>query len=448
MPDTCRERLIIFTRYPEPGNTKTRLISRLGSHGAAELQRRMTEHLLSTVCRLTSDSPVEVEIRYDGGNGDLMKAWLGEDFTLTPQSDGELDERMGSAFSDAFNRGVRRAVIIGTDIPGITADILHQAFESLKQNDLVFGPAADGGYYLIGLHAESFKSALPALFTAIPWGTEGVLDQSLKIAKTINLTVAVVNELQDVDRPEDLWIWENVTGTDVNNLVSDKISVIIPTLNESATIVSTLDHIGSTKNVEVIVVDGGSTDGTVEQAESYGAKIIRAPRGRAVQMNTGAAAATGDILLFLHADTLLPEGFAGHIRQTLKISGVVAGAFELGIDSPVGSLRVMEKVANWRSRSLQMPYGDQAMFLTDAMFQEVGGFPEMPIMEDFAFIKKLQKKGRIEIVPAAVMTSPRRWLSIGVWKTWIVNRLMVAGYTLGIAPETLARWYNREKGLK
>ena len=170
MPYATRQRLIIFTRYPEPGKTKTRLISRLGPQGAAELQRRMTKHLLSTVSGLTTDHPVEVEIRYDGGSDDQMRSWLGEDFTLTPQSDGELDERMGLAFSNAFECGVNRAVIIGTDIPGITTGILQRAFEALKQCDLVFGPAIDGGYYLIGMHAKSFKQALPELFIAIPWG--------------------------------------------------------------------------------------------------------------------------------------------------------------------------------------------------------------------------------------------------------------------------------------
>jgi rSAM/selenodomain-associated transferase 2 len=165
-------------------------------------------------------------------------------------------------------------------------------------------------------------------------------------------------------------------------------------------------------------------------------------------MNVGAAAATGNILLFLHADTLLPEGYDGQVRGALSRPGAAAGAFALGIDSPLPSLRIMENVANWRSRFLQKPYGDQALFLAAETFRAIGGYPDLPIMEDFELVRRLKKKGRIIVLPAPVTTSARRWLHLGVWKTWFVNQAAITAYFCGIAPGTIARFYNREKGIK
>jgi rSAM/selenodomain-associated transferase 2/rSAM/selenodomain-associated transferase 1 len=446
MSEITRERLIVFTRYPEPGKTKTRLIPCLGPQGAAALQRRMTEHLLANVRRLRAVRPTALEIRYAGGSRQLMQGWLGAGLMYTPQSNGDLDRRMGRAFNDAFGCGVDAAVIIGTDIPGITAEILHQAFAALQNRDLVFGPACDGGYYLIGMHNNSFGRALPQLFSGIPWGSADVLDLSLKVAAKIGLTVALLEKLQDVDRPEDIRIWEQQTGNAVKHLHTDRISVIIPTLNEAADITPTLKQAQKGDHVETIIVDGGSRDNTTEIARSYGAKVLSTLPSRAGQMNAGASIATGKIYLFLHADTRLPDRFDVHVRQAMQQSDVAAGAFKLRIDSDVSSLRIMERVANLRSRYLKKPYGDQAIFLNAALFHSLGGFPDLPIMEDFELVRRLGKKGRIVILPQAVVTSPRRWLNIGVWRTWMINQLVILAYYLGVSPEKLAHFYRRGRG--
>ena len=152
--------------------------------------------------------------------------------------------------------------------------------------------------------------------------------------------------------------------------------------------------------------------------------------------------------MFLHADTCLPPGFEGHIHRILENPGVVAGAFELIIDASIPSLRIVERVANWRARLLQAPYGDQAIFVPAACFREIGGYLPLPIMEDFELVRRLKKKGRIIVLPAPVTTSARRWLHLGVWKTWFVNQAAIAAYFCGIAPGTIARFYNREKGIK
>jgi len=199
--------------------------------------------------------------------------------------------------------------------------------------------------------------------------------------------------------------------------------------------------------VEVIVVDGGSSDDTVQLAESLGVKVIAATTGRAHQMNTGARAATGDILLFLHADTILPTSFQILVRTALIKTAratPIAGAFELRIAAPLPSLRLIESSVNWRSRWLQMPYGDQAIFLKREVFDNVGGFPDLPIMEDFELMRRLRRLGRIVIVAAPVLTSGRRWLRLGVWKTTLINQIAILAYLLGVSPLQIAHWYRRQ----
>ncbi len=223
------------------------------------------------------------------------------------------------------------------------------------------------------------------------------------------------------------------------------ISVIIPVFTDAESLDLALGSTQDYTGVECIVVDGGSSDESAEVAQSRGVKVLHSPPGRARQMNAGAEVAEGRFLLFLHADTRLPEGFDGHVRQILTGSGVAAGAFQLQIDAPSARLRLIEKAANWRSRYLQMPYGDQAIFLRKELFREMGGFPDLPIMEDFQLIRRLQGEGRIVIAPAAVVTSARRWKKLGALRTTLLNQLMILGFYLGFEPARLARWYRRKK---
>ncbi|MBW4676243.1 MAG: TIGR04283 family arsenosugar biosynthesis glycosyltransferase [Desmonostoc geniculatum HA4340-LM1] len=229
------------------------------------------------------------------------------------------------------------------------------------------------------------------------------------------------------------------------NIVASKISIIIPTFNEEKNIKEAIATTQISTNIEVIVVDGGSSDDTAAIAQSLGVKVISSSPGRAIQMNTGAVAASGDILLFLHADTHLPAGFDEIICTALQQPGTVAGAFNLRIDSSLLSLRWVELGVKWRSHFCQMPYGDQAIFLTKAVFQQIGGFPELPIMEDFELVRRLKAIGRITIISAPVVTSARRWLQKGVLKTTLLNQIVIIAYLLGVSPERIRGWYRREK---
>lgn len=194
-----RECLIVFTRYPEPGKAKTRLIPVLGEDGASNLHRQMTEHTLSQVRELQSDRATRVEVYFTGGDQQLMEDWLGADIIYQPQGEGDLGQRMKSAFQTAFAAGMEGVAIVGTDCPGLDAKIMAQAFEQLNGHDLVLGPAMDGGYYLIGL-----RRVIPELFEEINWGTSEVREKTVAIAISLGLAVAYLPPLFDVDRPEDL----------------------------------------------------------------------------------------------------------------------------------------------------------------------------------------------------------------------------------------------------
>ena len=429
-----KERLIVFTRYPEPGKTKTRLIPAIGAETAACLQRSMTEHTVVQAQSLASQREVELEIRFTGGNKRLLQSWLGSDCCYRSQAKGDLGERMAEAFRQAFQEGMQRVVIIGIDCPDVDGLLLKKAFETLEEQDLVLGPAIDGGYYLIGL-----RRFVPHLFQGVPWSTEQVLQQTVEIAAAQNWTVGYLPTLEDVDRAEDLAVWERVSGTTIAELENPKISVIIPVVNEAEAIAKTITQ-AQAANTEIIVVDGGSSDATVAIAQS-GVQVISSPLGRAKQMNAGAAVATGEILLFLHGDTLLPADFAQQVRQTLVLPQFIAGAFELQIDSKLPSLRLVERCVQWRSRYLQMPYGDQAIFLRAKVFRQMGGFTELPIMEDFELMQRLRCRGAIALVPRPVLTSARRWEKLGVWRTTLINQLIILGYYWGVSCDRLARWY-------
>ncbi len=221
------------------------------------------------------------------------------------------------------------------------------------------------------------------------------------------------------------------------------ISVVIPALNEAATIETAVSSALGIDDVECIVVDGGSHDRTVERARRAGATVARAPRGRAKQLNAGARAARYPLLLFLHADTVLPSGYGAAVRRILAQPDVACGAFRLRIEPAGSALRAIERIANLRASRFALPYGDQALFLRADRFHRLGGFPDLPVMEDFELVRRLRRAGRIEIAPEAVETSSRRWRRYGTWRTTVLHQIAVLAYLGGIRVRTIARWTAR-----
>jgi hypothetical protein len=226
--------------------------------------------------------------------------------------------------------------------------------------------------------------------------------------------------------------------------MSAGISIIIPALNEAEMISRTLASAAGASDPELIVVDGGSGDGTAEIARSCGATVVSSPPGRGRQMNAGARAAQGECLLFLHADTRLPPGYQQEVRRVLELPGVAAGAFALAIDGAGRGLRLVERAANLRSRLLQLPYGDQGLFLRTELFRSLGGFPALPLMEDVEMARRLRRRGRIVTSPLAALTSARRWESLGVVRATLLNQFFLLASLLGTPPRRLASWYYRQ----
>ncbi|MEW5756017.1 MAG: TIGR04283 family arsenosugar biosynthesis glycosyltransferase [Pseudomonadota bacterium] len=221
------------------------------------------------------------------------------------------------------------------------------------------------------------------------------------------------------------------------------ISIIIPVLNEAASIVEVLHSLSALRGRghEVIVVDGGSQDDTMALSRPLADRVVQAPRGRALQMNAGAAAAQGEILLFLHADSYLPECADQLIIAAVGAKTKAWGRFDVRLSGGHYMFRIIETMMNWRSRLTGIATGDQGVFVTRRLFEAAGGFPAIPLMEDIAFSRALKKIARPICLKDRLRTSSRRWEQRGIWRTILLMWRMRLAYALGADPAVLAKAY-------
>jgi rSAM/selenodomain-associated transferase 2 len=220
-----------------------------------------------------------------------------------------------------------------------------------------------------------------------------------------------------------------------------RISVIIPALNEEQSIAATLRSIISLQPYEIIVIDGGSADGTVAVCHALGVNVLSSPRGRAAQMNFGARHATGEALWFIHADTQPPYSALADIAGALADPRIVGGRFDVCLDSTHWMLKLIGAMISLRSRLSRVATGDQAIFVRRDVFAELGGYPDLPLMEDIAFSRALKHLGRVACLRSCVVTSARRWEAEGIWRTVFKMWALKSLYLLGISPRRLKRYY-------
>jgi rSAM/selenodomain-associated transferase 2 len=353
---------------------------------------------------------------------------------------------MKRALTSSFQDGFEKVVIVGTDCPSLDSDCVVEGFDLLKENPIVLGPASDGGYYLIGIRSDAPTWLYQLVFENIPWGTEQVFNSTVNALAETGLDLGLLDERADVDEPEDLEHWDEVLRTqNAERRTQEKadlsISVIIPTFNEEERIGELLRQLQAA-DVEIIVADGGSTDRTVAICDEAGVKTVHSSRGRATQMNAGASEASGEIFLFLHADTHLPDRFEDRVREAIT-EGFAAGAFLFGTDSDSFSMNIIENAVHFRTYRLGIVFGDQAIFATREAFFRAGTYLEQPVMEDYELWKRLGKVGKRYLIPLSVTTSTRKWEQHGVWRTTLINQAVTWLYILGVGPDRLARWYKK-----
>jgi len=428
--------VFIFAKPPVPGLVKTRLAL---PGRAAELARAFLIDTYVTIQDLGWASPIVAT------TGDLdarLRAVLAP--TVWPQGDGDLGARLERVLRRALEHSPA-AIAVGADSPALPIERYEEARAALATSDAVIGPSEDGGFYLLAV-----KRCPDGLLADLPWSTAGTFAATVARLRARGLTVATLAPWFDVDHPADLERLRRelaarpeVALATRQALAGPRLSVVMPVLNEEKRIAAALAAVVRLPGVdEVIVVDGGSTDSTVELAATYPVRVVSARRGRGPQLNAGAAQATGDVVLFLHADTTLPHDTAAHVRSALARPGVVAGAFRTWTiaDEARPWFAPLLHLADLRSRTTRFPYGDQAMFVRADVFRRVGGFPDVPLMEDLELSRRLWRHGRIHTCRASVRVSGRRFVARPIVFTTLVNVFPLL-HRAGVSPHTLARFY-------
>lgn len=422
--------ICIFAKTPRPGRVKTRLAPALGEGGACALARAF---LADSRAAMGAVPWARTVLAADGPPAE--GEW--------PQGDGDLGARMERVLRRALGEAPF-AIAVGTDSPGLPPSLLEQARAALESADAVVGPATDGGFYLLGL-----RSCPPGLLADLPWSREDTGRRTLARLRERGLTTAVIDPWFDVDRPEDLARLRAllaagaVSAPETARLLAPRISVVMPVLDEERRIGRALDDLRAVPGLaETIVVDGDSRDRTVALARERPVRVLSAPRGRALQMNAGAAVAAGDVLLFLHADCALPREAARAVADALVDPETVAGAFRTWTvaDGRPPWFAPLLHVADVRSRISGLPYGDQALFVRADVFRRAGGFAQLPLMEDLELSRRLRALGRVRTVPEVVQVSGRRFIARPVRSTLLMNVFPLL-YRLGAPASALARLY-------
>lgn len=442
--------ICLFAKPPVPGRVKTRLIPVLGSDGAAELATAfledswiaLSEFPWAQLVLASTDETLQDPL------GDRAEVWL--------QGEGDLGARLERVLGRAL-QDHPFAIAVGADSPGLPHRFLDEARVALARVDAVIGPSDDGGFYLLGL-----RECPKGLLSGIPWSAPTTCLETIAKLQAAGLTVHILDNWFDVDTAEDLERLRALLGAKqieapntkrsleahASNSSEDtplRCSVIIPALNEREYLPQTLLALEKQEWIhEVIVADGGSTDGTREwlAAQTF-ARVVDAPAGKGNQLNAGAQAATGEVLLFLHADCQLPPEAGDSVASALRSQDAAGGCFEVRFTGNKSrSLKVVAAGINLRARLSAAATGDQGIFVRRETFERIGGCPDWPLFEDVEVVRRIKTIGKFAVLRSKLEVSPRRHLARGVFRTVLLIYALRVAYWLGVSPFTLKKWFD------
>lgn len=435
--------VIVFTRVPVPGETKTRLMPDLTGEECARIHSMFLLDLRDLLSKVNADvfyaiTPFE--------KASCFRELMGDDIQIFIQSGDDLGEKMINAFRYAFQRGYESVVLFGSDSPEIEAGDIERAFDLLEEKDIAIGRSFDGGYYLIGmtgLHKD--------IFSIEKYGTDTVFEATLARITGLGLSYGETTPHHDIDDIHDLRAFfdrergknrldKSHTGRYLAR--TQKISIIVPIYNEEKTIDLLQDNVKPLLNsAEIIFVDGGSTDNTLSLIGPE-FTLISSDKGRANQMNEGAKKSSGDVLLFLHADSRLPQNPLEEIREVMTRHK--AGAFGIEFDSNSPLMKICQFLSNLRLSRGNIAFGDQGIFIDRKLFFDLGMFPKIPLMEDYQLSLSLGERGiKIGMCKNRIRTSARRYPKNPLGKLLLMGKMyrLRKKYRAGVPIEEIAAEY-------
>ena len=447
--------IIFFTRAPISGKTKTRMQPYLSPDECAALHKAMIKDIYEECSKIQADifvyyTPLE-------GLGRLYKL-IGKESTYRLQKGADLGEKMYDAIAEVLDFGYESCILIGSDIAELRKEHLNTAFDKLEYADVVFGKTVDGGYYLVGM-----KRAVKEVFEVEKYGNSDVFANTLKRLSNLGLKVAYTKTLYDIDTKDDLALhrqrlrkyvprhskyYKEFQKRSLGKFVLGKlkISIIIPVYNEEKTIVNLQRQLDSLYGkCEIIFVDGGSTDATISLIDpKY--KLSKSEKGRAAQMNKGALESSGDVLLFLHSDSILPKKALAQIKKVMK--DYEAGCFGINFNTRSILMKICALMSNYRAAIGHIMFGDQGIFIDRATFFKLGMFPKLPIMEDYQLSLSLKSKTiKTAMTKSHITTSDRRFTgnSIDKLKLMLKMHRLRSMYRKGVDIEKIASLYKDKR---
>lgn len=434
-----REAVILFTRVPLPGQTKTRLSP---CYSGAECAALHTAFLRDEAAACDACGRDVFVYFTPEGEAPRLREILGDSRRLRPQRGGGLGEKMNNAMAEVLAAGYDACALMGADIPELRRADIDAAFAALADADAALIPTADGGYCLAAM-----KRPIPAMFENQTYGTGTVLEQTVRAIADAGLRAAVLPPLHDVDTPEDLRaLRARICADDASARTHTrryleehrKISAVIPVYNEEKALPGFLRELEKLRDCEILFADGGSTDGTLALLKNQ--RVVRGVKGRAAQMNAGAAAAGGDVLLFLHADSALPDQAAEEVLEVLKHARW--GCFGIAFAPTDWLMDICARRSNQRAREQGVVFGDQGIFMERTLFERIGGFPNLPLMEDYQLSLNLTGEP-LGMTTHSLVTSSRRFQGGALHKLRVMAQMqrLRRRYRAGENIETIAAEY-------